>query len=188
MGMQQDQLLMHKLIERGAIVAPNEEVVTATADGVRRQTYRETRARSHQLAHALANAGIDIGDRVGTFMWNGSRHLEAYWASAGMGCVLHTINIRLGAKDLAYIINHAGAEIIIVDADRPTANHGTPPSLLFCELKAVGYRLTGYEERPDIGAYIARFAPQGDRPEPSAITPCAAPETAPEPAPEPAKR
>jgi SAM-dependent methyltransferase len=78
----------------------------------------------------------------------------------------------------------ADGEVIIVDADRPTANHGTPPSLLFCELKAVGYRLTGYEERPDIGAYIARFAPQGDRPEPSAITPCAAPE----PAPEPAKR
>ena len=117
MGMQQDQLLMHKLIERSAIVAPDEEVVTATEDGVRRQTYRETRARSHQLAHALAGAGIEIGDRVGTFMWNGSRHLEAYWASAGMGCVLHTINIRLGPKDLEYIINHAGAEIIIVDAD-----------------------------------------------------------------------
>ena len=66
MGMQQDQLLMHKLIERSAIVAPDEEVVTATEDGVRRQTYRETRARSHQLAHALAGAGIEIGDRVGT--------------------------------------------------------------------------------------------------------------------------
>lgn len=66
-------------------------------------------------------------------------------------------------------------EVIIVDADRPTANHGTPPSLLFCELKAVGYRLTGYEERPDIGAYIARFHPEGDRPEPQAIQPCAAP-------------
>ncbi len=67
-------------------------------------------------------------------------------------------------------------EVVIVDADRPTANHGTPPKLLFCELQAVGYRLTGYEERPDIGAYIARFAPEGDRPEPAAITPCAAPE------------
>ncbi|WP_420606270.1 class I SAM-dependent methyltransferase [Novosphingopyxis sp.] len=67
-------------------------------------------------------------------------------------------------------------EVVIVDADRPTANHGTPPKLLFCELQAVGYRLTGYEERPDIGAYIARFAPEGDRPEPAAIRPCAAPE------------
>ena len=67
-------------------------------------------------------------------------------------------------------------EVIIVDADRPTANHGTPPALLFCELKAVGYRLTGYEERPDIGAYIARFHPEGDRPEPQAIQPCAMPQ------------
>lgn len=117
MGMQQAPLLMHKLIERSAVVAPNEEIVTATEDGVRRQTYVETRARAHQLAHALADNGIGIGDRVGTFMWNGSRHLEAYWASAGMGCVLHTINIRLGPKDLEYIINHGGAEIIIVDAD-----------------------------------------------------------------------
>jgi len=117
MGMQQTQLLMHTLIERSAVVAPDEEIVTATEEGVRRQTYRETRARSHQLAHALGDFGIGVGDRVGTFMWNGSRHLEAYWASAGMGCVLHTINIRLGPKDLEYIINHAGAEIIIVDAD-----------------------------------------------------------------------
>ena len=117
MGMQQGQLLMHKLVERSAVVAPNEEIVTATEDGVRRQTYAETRARAHQLAHALADAGIGIGDRVGTFMWNGSRHLEAYWASAGMGCCLHTLNIRLGPADLEYIINHAGAKIFIVDAD-----------------------------------------------------------------------
>jgi fatty-acyl-CoA synthase len=117
MGMQQAQLLMHKLVERGAIVAPDEEIVTATETGTRRQTYRETRARSHQLAHALADAGIGVGDRVGTFMWNGSRHLEAYWASAGMGCCLHTLNIRLGPADLEYIINHAGASIFIIDAD-----------------------------------------------------------------------
>jgi len=117
MGMQQSQLLMHKLVERSAVVAPNEEIVTATEDGVRRQTYAETKVRSHQLAHALADQGIGVGDRVGTFMWNGSRHLEAYWASAGMGCCLHTLNIRLGPADLEYIINHAGASIFIIDAD-----------------------------------------------------------------------
>ena len=124
MGMQQQQLLMHRLVERSAVIAPNEEVVTATDDGVRRQTYAQTRSRAHQLAHALAGEGVGIGDRVGTFMWNGSRHLEAYWASAGMGCVLHTINIRLGPTDLEYIINHAGAEIIIVDADLLPALEG----------------------------------------------------------------
>ena len=50
-------------------------------------------------------------------MWNGSRHLEAYHATAGMGAVLHTLNVRLSETDLEYIINHAGDRLIIADAD-----------------------------------------------------------------------
>ena len=117
MAMQHTPLLMSRILDRGATVAPNEEIVTATATGVRRQTYKQTRDRAPQLALALADAGIRPGDRVGTFMWNGSRHLEAYHACAGMGAVLHTLNIRLGPKDLEYIINHAQDKLIIVDAD-----------------------------------------------------------------------
>ena len=117
MAMQRTPLLMANLLDRGARVAPNEEIVTATEAGVRRQTYLETRNRSHQLAHALSAAGIGVGDRVGTFMWNGSRHLEAYHAIAGMGAVLHTLNLRLAESDLEYIINHAGDRVIIADAD-----------------------------------------------------------------------
>ncbi len=117
MAMQHTPLLMSNVLDRGAKVAPNEEIVTATEDGVRRQTYRETRDRAHQLAHALADAGVRVGDRVGTFMWNGSRHLEAYHAVAGMGAVLHTLNIRLSDHDLEYIIDHAQDKVIIVDAD-----------------------------------------------------------------------
>ncbi len=117
MAMQHTPLLMHRILDRGAKVAPTEEIVTATEDGARRQSYLETRARAHQLAHALKDAGIGVGDRVGTFMWNGSRHLEAYHACAGMGAVLHTLNIRLSDKDLEYIIGHAEDKIIIADAD-----------------------------------------------------------------------
>lgn len=117
MAMQHTPLLMHTILDRGAKVAPNEEIVTATENGVRRQTYLETRNRAHQLAHALKDAGVQVGDRVGTFMWNGSRHLEAYHACAGMGAVLHTLNIRLSDKDLEYIIDHAQDKLIIVDAD-----------------------------------------------------------------------
>ena len=117
MAMQRTPLLMSNILDRGAKVAPEEEIVTATEQGVRRQTYRETRNRAHQLAHALQAAGIGVGDRVGTFMWNGAHHLEAYHACAGMGAVLHTLNIRLGAKDLEYIINHAEDKLIIIDAD-----------------------------------------------------------------------
>lgn len=117
MTMQQTPLLMHQLMDRGAALQPDVEVVTATTDGVRRQTLAETRDRAHQLAHALNDAGIKHGDRVGTFMWNGSRHLEAYHAIACMGAVVHTLNIRLPAPDLEYIVDHAQDRIIIVDAD-----------------------------------------------------------------------
>jgi acyl-CoA synthetase (AMP-forming)/AMP-acid ligase II len=117
MGMQRTPLLMHRLLDRGARVAPGEEIVTVTANGTRRQTYSQLRDRSHQLAHALRDAGIVVGDRVGTFMWNGSRHLEAYYATAGMGAVLHTLNVRLSDTDLNYIINHAKVKLIIVDSD-----------------------------------------------------------------------
>jgi len=117
MAMQHTPLLMSNLLDRGAKVAPQEEIVTATETGTRRQTYLETRTRAHQLAHALKDAGIEVGDRVGTFMWNGSRHLEAYHAIACMGAVLHTLNVRLSDNDLEYIIDHAQDKLIIVDAD-----------------------------------------------------------------------
>ena len=117
MAMQQTPLLMSNILDRGAKVAPSEEIVTATDESVRRQTYLETRNRSHQLAYALSDCGVEVGDRVGTFMWNGSRHLEAYHACAGMGAVLHTLNVRLSVRDLEYIIRHAQDKVIIVDAD-----------------------------------------------------------------------
>ncbi|MCY3883570.1 MAG: long-chain fatty acid--CoA ligase [Gammaproteobacteria bacterium] len=115
--MQHTPLTMSRIISRGATLQPNSEIVTATDDGVRRQTYAQTVSRSNQLANALQRAGMEIGDRVGTFMWNGSRHVEAYYATANMGVVLHTVNIRLSPVDLEYVINHAEDKLMIVDAD-----------------------------------------------------------------------
>ncbi len=117
MAMQHTPLLMITLMERGAKVAPDEELVTVTTDGIRRQTYSQVRDRAHQLAHALTDAGVRTGDRVATFMWNNSRHLEAYHAVAGIGAVLHTLNVRLSPTDLEYIIGHAEDRVIIVDVD-----------------------------------------------------------------------
>ena len=117
MGMQHTPLTMSRIINRGAVVQPDSEIVTATEQGTRRQTYLEIVQRSNRLAHALRHDGIAIGDRVGTFMWNSSRHVEAYCATANLGAVLHTVNIRLSSSDLEYIINHADDRLIIVDAD-----------------------------------------------------------------------
>ncbi len=68
----------------------------------------------------------------------------------------------------------AGGQVIIVDADRPTDAHGTPPKLLECEMKAVGYQLVKSATPVEDGIYLMSFTPSGPRPEPSAIKVCAA--------------
>ena len=117
MTMQRTPLLIWRLLDRGAWIAPDTEIVTLTANGKHRQTYADTAERAAALANGLADFGIELGDRVATFMWNGWRHLELYQAVPSMGAVLHTLNIRLGAEDLKYIVNHAEDRIIFVDAD-----------------------------------------------------------------------
>lgn len=62
--------------------------------------------------------------------------------------------------------------VVVVDANRPTQNHGTPPALLKCEFAAVGYTLVGMHDMPSAGGYLATFRVAGPRPEPRAIRPC----------------
>ncbi|MGQ0589505.1 MAG: class I SAM-dependent methyltransferase [Sphingosinicella sp.] len=66
-----------------------------------------------------------------------------------------------------------GGSIIVVDADRSTDRHGTPPRLLVCEFNALGYELKRFERLPDSESYFASFEPTGDRPEPGQIPACA---------------
>ncbi len=117
MTMQQTPLLLSRILGRGAKLDPNEEVVTMQEKGTHRQTLRTTWNRANQVAHALNEAGIEVGDRVASFMWNNYRHLELYQAVPSMGAVLHTLNIRLSPTDLEYIINHAEDKVIFVDED-----------------------------------------------------------------------
>lgn len=65
-----------------------------------------------------------------------------------------------------------GGRVIVVDADRPTNQHGTPPALLKCEFAAVGYKQVDMQVMPSAGGYLAAFEPDGARPEPGVITPC----------------
>jgi ubiquinone/menaquinone biosynthesis C-methylase UbiE len=67
-----------------------------------------------------------------------------------------------------------GGRVVVVDADRPTDRHGTPPRLLICEFAAVGYELTRFERLADTESYFAQFEPQGPRPEPKDIPVCTA--------------
>ncbi|MBK6801071.1 class I SAM-dependent methyltransferase [Novosphingobium sp.] len=66
----------------------------------------------------------------------------------------------------------AGGQVIVVDADRPTDQHGMPPQLLFCEFAAVGFRLAEFVRRPELNGYYAQFEAVGPRPAPDKIKPC----------------
>ena len=66
----------------------------------------------------------------------------------------------------------AGGEVVVVDANRATQNHGTPPKLLECEFAAVGYQLVQLDDMPSAGGYLARFRAVGPRPDPKAIRGC----------------
>src|SRR5580693_8797371 len=109
-------LTVAALMRYGSSAYGEREVVTATEDGTRRQTYAQTRRRASQLAGALRRLGVDGDQRVGTFMWNNAEHLEAYLAVPSMGAVLHTLNIRLAPAEIGYIATHAEDHAVVVDA------------------------------------------------------------------------
>ena len=117
MTMQKTPLLMSRILGRGAVLDPDIEVVTQQADGTHRQTLKQTWDRANRVAYALKNHGIEVGDRIGSFMWNNYYHLELYQGVPSMGAVLHTLNIRLSPADLEYIINHANDRVIFADED-----------------------------------------------------------------------
>jgi len=62
--------------------------------------------------------------------------------------------------------------LVVVDANRPTDRHGTPPAVLDCELRAVGFRRLKQVPMPSVGGYLAIFEAVGPRPAPEAIRPC----------------
>lgn len=68
-----------------------------------------------------------------------------------------------------------GGQVIVVDVDRPTDQHGIDPQLLFCEFTAVGFRLVEFMRKPEIAGYYAQFEAAGARPEPGEIEPCSQP-------------
>ncbi len=113
--MQDYQLTIGAIMRHGARVYPGSECVTWTGSGTRRTSYAEIAQNAGRLAAALARLGIGRNDPVGTFMWNNTEHLEAYFGVPSMGAVLHTLNIRLPGAQVAQIAGHAGDRVIIVD-------------------------------------------------------------------------
>jgi fatty-acyl-CoA synthase len=115
-GLMQDHpLTLPHFFHRTEALFGDKEVVTATPAGRERRSYRDWAARTRRLGGALDALGVSPDGRVGTFAWNTGRHLELYFAVPCTGRVLHTLNIRLFADQLTYIVNHAADEVIFVD-------------------------------------------------------------------------
>ena len=109
-------LLISDLIRHADRHHGDTEIVSKRVEGdFHRYTYRDAHTRSRRLAKALAKLGVGMQDRVATLAWNGYRHFEIYYAVAGSGAVIHTINPRLFPEQVIYIANHAEDEVIFVD-------------------------------------------------------------------------
>ena len=86
-------------------------------DGERSFTYRAYGERTHRLANALVELGVEPGDRVSLITYNTHHLLEAYYGVLEAGAVLNPINIRLSARDIAYILDHSGARVVFFHRD-----------------------------------------------------------------------
>lgn len=117
-GLMQDwPLVISSILDHAAREHPQQEIVTNAVEGtIRRCHYRDLHSRARKVAKALVSAGIKPGDRVATMAWNTDRHMEAWYGITGVGAIYHTLNPRLFAEQIEYIVNHAEDRIIFVDA------------------------------------------------------------------------
>jgi len=117
LGLMQDwPLLCHRIIDHAARNHAERRVVSRSIEGpLYETTYAAIRARALKVAKRLDRDGIRPGDRVATLAWNTWRHLEAWYGIVGIGAVYHTVNPRLFADQIAWIVNHAEDRVMITD-------------------------------------------------------------------------
>lgn len=116
--MMQVPLRITDVMRRAGRFFPEQEIVSRYGPNrVLRQSYSEVGEQARRLASALLTRGVQPGMRVATLMWNHATHLAAYYAVPGVHAVLHTLNPRLSAQEIAYIVSDAGDMAILVDDD-----------------------------------------------------------------------
>ena len=102
------------LIARTAYTWPQR---IAVVHGPRRYTWSETYARSRRLASALAHRGIGMGDTVAVMLANTPEMVECHFGVPMTGGVLNTLNTRLDAETLAFMLEHGEAKVLITDTE-----------------------------------------------------------------------
>jgi fatty-acyl-CoA synthase len=104
------------ILEYAATFNTDSQIVTRQVEGgIHRYSYGDALRRTKKLANALRSLDVHQGDRIATLAWNTYRHFELYYAISGMGAIIHTINPRLFAEQIIYIVNHAEDKYLFVD-------------------------------------------------------------------------
>ena len=119
LGQMQDwPLRVSSILDHAAKYHADRPLVTRTVEGpIAHTTWAETRTEALKVSQALARLGLSKGDRVGVMAWNTARHMAIWYGVPGAGGVLHSLNPRLFADQLVYIINHAEDRILMLDLD-----------------------------------------------------------------------
>jgi ubiquinone/menaquinone biosynthesis C-methylase UbiE len=141
---------------RGRVLA--QDIVPATRDALALRVQREN----------LDNVAVKLGEP-------NNPHLPE--SSFDRILLIHMYHeIEMPSEFLWHVRTNLkpGGRVVVVDTDRPTDRHGTPPKLLICEFAAIGYELTRFERLGDSESYYAQFEPKGPRPEPADIRSCPA--------------
>ena len=101
-------------IQRSAYIYPDR---VAVIHGARRYTWRESYTRARRLASALKQLGVQKGDTVAAILNNTPEMFEAHFGVPACGAVLNTVNTRLDAEAVAFILNHAEAKVLLTDRE-----------------------------------------------------------------------
>ena len=117
-SMQDFALTLDRFLRHAAKWHPDAEVVTASPrGGTSRIGYAAMLDRALAVSAVLAGHGVAAGDRVATLAWNSAAHMEAWYATMGMGAVCHTLNPRLTPEQLAAMVRQSEAKVLIASAD-----------------------------------------------------------------------
>jgi fatty-acyl-CoA synthase len=164
-------LTVNAIFRRAEAMAGRQEIVSRLADtSLHRYTYAAFTERARRLARALRDLGLRRGDRVATLGWNHSQHLEAYFGIPLAGGVLHTLNLRLHADELAYIVSHAGDRMVLVDECLLPLWNKVRPQVNVARTIVVQATRPLDSGDHDYGALVESAPPLADEPDPDERT------------------
>ncbi len=116
--MQDWPLRIGRILDHAARYHPHRRITGRSAEGrIETTDWAGIRTGALKVTQAVRRMGLGRGDVIGVMAWNTARHLEVWYGVPGAGAALHTLNPRLFADQLVYIINHAGDRALLVDPD-----------------------------------------------------------------------